>query len=145
MGVVKIGRAARPLVDVCREGLTELPVEQLTPVDPESMAVIVASRNPHADQLQTHLRANGVHVMWQAGRVHVALHSYNTQADVEKFLGTLRDALNRVGGPYAAGLAILDRFQRRFMDGAGVAVEEHEDFTKVPEGEKMTLLPATSM
>ena len=97
VGVVEIDHAARPLVEACHEGLAALPVDPLTPSDPASLAGILAFRHPQADQLQTHLRANGVHVMCQAGRLRVALHGYNTQADVEKFLSTLRDALTQVG------------------------------------------------
>ena len=93
VGVEQIEHAARPLVDACCQGLAELPVELLTPLDQETLAGIVAFRHPQAEQLQTRLRANNIHVMCQAGRMRIALHGYNTPDDVDKLLTTLKTAL----------------------------------------------------
>ena len=93
VGVEQIEHAARPLVDACCQGLAELPVELLTPLDQATLAGIVAFRHPQAEQLQTRLRANNIHVMCQAGRMRIALHGYNTLDDVDKLLTTLKTAL----------------------------------------------------
>jgi selenocysteine lyase/cysteine desulfurase len=93
VGVEAIDRAARPLVMQCLEELSRLPVELLTPREPESIAGILAFRHPQVDRLHAHLHAQNIHVMSHAGRLRVALHGYNTPGDVETFLRELRRAL----------------------------------------------------
>ncbi|HEV3006645.1 MAG TPA: aminotransferase class V-fold PLP-dependent enzyme, partial [Pirellulales bacterium] len=93
IGVEAIDRAARPLVLACLEGLAQLPVELLTPNEPEHVAGILAFRHPQAEAIHRRLHSKQVHVMSHAGRLRVALHGYNTPADVERFLGELREAL----------------------------------------------------
>jgi cysteine desulfurase / selenocysteine lyase len=93
VGVVNIERAARPLVLACLEELKKLPVELLTPAEPEHIAGIVAFRHPTAERIHTHLHSRSVHVMSHAGRLRVAIHGYNTAADVERFVRELRAAL----------------------------------------------------
>jgi cysteine desulfurase/selenocysteine lyase len=93
IGVEAIDGAARPLVHACLEGLRKLPVELITPAEPESLAGIVAFRHPDMERIAARLAEQRVHVMHSAGRVRVALHGYNTAADVETFLRTLREAL----------------------------------------------------
>ena len=96
VGVEAIDRAARPLVLACLEGLQKLPVELLTPVEPEHLAGILAFRHPKADEVHRHLHANQIHVMSHAGRLRVAIHGYNTLDDVERFLRELTTALSHV-------------------------------------------------
>ena len=91
-----IDRHARPLVLACLEELRKLPVELLTPADPDHVAGILAFRHPKADALHRHLHAKGIHVMSHAGRLRVAVHGYNTAADVERFVSELRAALAAV-------------------------------------------------
>jgi cysteine desulfurase / selenocysteine lyase len=93
VGVAAIDRAARPLVLACLEELKRLPVELLTPPDPDHLAGILAFRHPAAEQIHAHLRSENVHVMSHAGRLRVALHGYNTMADVDRFVRALRAAL----------------------------------------------------
>lgn len=93
VGVEHIDRAARPLVLHCLRELQKLPVELLTPNEPERVAGIVAFRHPRADEVNARLRADGVHVMCHAGRLRVAVHGYNTADDIERFLSALRAAL----------------------------------------------------
>jgi selenocysteine lyase/cysteine desulfurase len=97
VGVAAIDRAARPLVLACLEELKRLPVELLTPNDPEHVAGILAFRHPAADRLHAHLHARNIHVMSHAGRLRVAIHGYNTAGDVERFVRALADALRQVG------------------------------------------------
>jgi len=93
IGVTEIDRAARPLVIACLEGLRKLPIEMLTPNEPEHIAGILAFRHPEAERLSQHLHAQNVHVMYTAGRMRIAIHGYNTMGDVELLLSTLRSAL----------------------------------------------------
>ncbi|MBI2807828.1 MAG: aminotransferase class V-fold PLP-dependent enzyme [Planctomycetes bacterium] len=93
VGVAAIAAAARPLVLACLEGLTRLPVELLSPRDPVALAGILAFRHPKADEIAARLRAKNIHIMHQAGRMRVAVHGYNTAADVEGFLQRLTEAL----------------------------------------------------
>jgi cysteine desulfurase / selenocysteine lyase len=96
VGVEAIDRAARPLVLACLEELKKLPVELLTPDEPEHIAGILAFRHPAAERIHEYLHARNVHVMSHAGRLRVAIHGYNTANDVDRFVRTLRDALRTV-------------------------------------------------
>jgi selenocysteine lyase/cysteine desulfurase len=71
------------------EGLCQLPVELLTPNEPEHVAGILAFRHPQAEALHRHLHAQNIHVMSHAGRLRIALHGYNTMGDVERLLAEL--------------------------------------------------------
>ena len=93
VGVAAIDRAASPLVRACLEGLSELPVELLTPRDISAVAGIIAFRHPKAEQIAQQLRAKNIHLMHNAGRLRVALHGYNTMTDVSTLLRDLSDAL----------------------------------------------------
>jgi selenocysteine lyase/cysteine desulfurase len=93
IGVGPIDAATRPLVQQCLAGLRQLPVEVLTPDEPEHLAGIVAFRHPRSDELQQRLHRANIHVMCHAGRVRVAIHGYNTSADVERLLRELHAAL----------------------------------------------------
>jgi selenocysteine lyase/cysteine desulfurase len=93
VGVDAINRHARPLVLHCLEEARKLPVELLTPVEPDRVAGILAFRHPKAEQLHAHLHAKNIHVMSHAGRLRVAIHGYNTAADVDRFVTGLKTAL----------------------------------------------------
>jgi len=93
VGVAKIDAAARPLVLSCLAELRKLPVEMLTPNEPEHIAGILAFRHPNAEAIHQRLLAANVHVMSQAGRMRVAIHGYTTAEDIERFLNTLKAAL----------------------------------------------------
>lgn len=96
IGVSAIDRAARPLILACLEGVAELPVELLTPTKEHAIAGILAFRHPQAEALNQCLKADNIHIMSHAGRLRVAIHGYNTMADVEKFLASLKRALTQV-------------------------------------------------
>ena len=96
VGVEPIDRACRPLVHACLEGLRTLPVELLTPNEPDAIAGILSFRHPSAAAIHQHLRRKNIHVMSHAGRLRVAIHGYNTMADVEAFLKGLCEGLGMV-------------------------------------------------
>jgi selenocysteine lyase/cysteine desulfurase len=96
VGVDNINRAARPLTLHCLAELQKMPVDVLTPNEPEHVAGIVAFRHPRAETIHHRLLAAGVHVMCHAGRLRVAVHGYNTAEDVERFLSVLNAALRVV-------------------------------------------------
>lgn len=97
VGVAAIDQAARPLVLTCLAELAKLPVELLTPNEPEHVAGILAFRHPQADALHRHLHSQNIHVMSHAGRLRIALHGYNTIDDAERLLAELRTGLKRLG------------------------------------------------
>ncbi len=97
VGVDAIADATSDLVQACYDGIRDLPIELLTPNDPDSWAGIIAFRHPKAEQIHQHLLDNDIHIMAHAGRLRVAIHGYNTMADIEHFLEHLHDALNQVG------------------------------------------------
>ncbi|MBO0700016.1 MAG: aminotransferase class V-fold PLP-dependent enzyme [Zavarzinella sp.] len=94
IGVEAIERAARPLVLACLEQLRKFPIELLTPPEPDHLAGILAFRHPAAERIHAHLHSRNVHVMSHAGRLRVAIHGYNTMADVDCLVQSLREALN---------------------------------------------------
>ena len=97
VGVAAIDQAARPLVLTCLAERAKLPVELLTPNEPEHVAGILAFRHPQADALHRHLHSQNIHVMSHAGRLRIALHGYNTIGDVERLLAELHTALKQLG------------------------------------------------
>ena len=94
VGVAAIDHAASPLVRACLDGLSELPVELITPRDISAVAGIIAFRHPKAEQIAQQLRAKNIHLMHNAGRLRVALHGYNTMTDVSTLLRELSDAIS---------------------------------------------------
>lgn len=96
VGVEQIYKAAQPLVNRCLEEVSKLPVEMLTPLDPRSIAGILAFKHPAADAIHKQLRAKNIHVMSHAGRLRVAVHAYNTMADIDTLLKELTGALKNV-------------------------------------------------
>lgn len=95
VGVAAIDKATRPLVLDCLERVSKLPVELLTPREPDTVAGIIAFRHPQAEALHGQLRKRNVHVMHHAGRLRIALHGYNTAEDVDRLLAVLTEELRR--------------------------------------------------
>ncbi len=93
VGVASIDAHTRPLVMHCLAELRKLPVEVLTPNEPEHVAGILAFKHPRATELNARLHAANIHVMNPSGRLRIAIHGYNTADDVEKLLKELRTSL----------------------------------------------------
>lgn len=94
IGVEAIHELAQPLTTTCLEAIRGLPVELLTPIDHHSLAGIIAFRHPDAERIHRHLHQKNIHLMAHAGRLRVAIHGYNTMADIEKLIAQLSAALS---------------------------------------------------
>lgn len=93
VGVDAIYAAAQPLTQICLEELAQMDLELLTPVEPASLAGIIAFRHPMADTIHQRLHEANIHIMAHAGRLRVAIHGYNRAEDIEALLRAVRDAL----------------------------------------------------
>lgn len=93
VGVRAIAAHADPLVRHCLDELKRLPVELLTPDEPDALAGILAFRHEDTERLHAALHAADIHVMCHAGRLRVAIHGYNTAADVERLIAVLKQEL----------------------------------------------------
>jgi cysteine desulfurase/selenocysteine lyase len=96
VGVTQIASAADPLVWACLEGLSKLPVDLITPRAPKHVAGIMAFRHPKAEEIHQRLLQNNIHTMHHAGRIRIAIHGYNTMADVETLLSSLTKILGKI-------------------------------------------------
>jgi cysteine desulfurase / selenocysteine lyase len=90
IGVEKIARYADPLVQKAYEGLVE---RGISPLAALTASGIVAFKHSDAEHIYQTLRSKHVHVMHQAGRLRLALHGYNTDADVSRFFEVLDSIL----------------------------------------------------
>ena len=95
VSVEKIAEAADPLVQHCLQEIQTQLVQLLTPVN-GPLAGILAFRHPKADQIHRELLNRNIHVMSHAGRLRVAIHGYNSHADVESFVAALAEILRRL-------------------------------------------------
>ncbi len=93
VGVTAIAAHADPLVRHFLTELQQLPVDVITPAETDALAGIVAFLHPQAERLHAALHAQDIHVMCHAGRLRVAIHGYNTAADVDRLLTALAGAL----------------------------------------------------
>jgi selenocysteine lyase/cysteine desulfurase len=57
---------------------------------------ILAFQHPRSTELHAALERENVHVMHNAGRIRVAVHGYNTQEDIGRFLSVLDTLLRTV-------------------------------------------------
>ncbi len=89
VGISAIDAYARPLVLACLAELKKRDVTLLTPDEPEALAGILAFLHPDGERIHRTLHEQNVHVMYHAGRLRIAIHGYNTAADVERVLKAL--------------------------------------------------------
>ncbi len=93
VGVASIAAHADPLVAEVESGLCDLGVKPLCRWNGSG---ILAFQHPRSTELHAALEHENIHVMHNAGRIRVALHGYNTQADVGQFLRVLDTLLRSV-------------------------------------------------
>lgn len=94
IGIERIAAAADPLLRHALDEVARLPVQLLTPREPEHLAGIFAFRHPDAERIHAALHRDNIHLMHHAGRLRVSIHGYNTAADVDRFLSALKGALD---------------------------------------------------
>ena len=94
IGVDAVARVADPLTQALHAGLLAQGIAPMAPRRQPSDSGIVAFQHARSDAIQAALQAQNIHVMHQAGRLRVAVHGYNTQADITRFLTTLDRALH---------------------------------------------------
>ncbi|SVE25032.1 uncharacterized protein METZ01_LOCUS477886, partial [marine metagenome] len=93
VGVSAIAAFANPLVTQLEAGLRKLGQTPMCPQREGNPSGILAIQHPRADDIHARLESAEVHVMNHAGRLRMALHGYNTEADVDKFLTELKATL----------------------------------------------------
>jgi len=93
VGVAAISSHADPLVQELHDGLITLGLKPLCPLHADRPTGILAFLHQRSAELHAVLEAAEVHVMHSAGRIRLAVHGYNTQADVQQALAVLSRAL----------------------------------------------------
>jgi len=93
VGIAKIAAHADPLVAEVETGLRDLGVK---PMCRWNGAGILAFQHPRSTELHAALERENVHVMHNAGRIRIAVHGYNTQGDIGRFLSVLDTLLRTV-------------------------------------------------
>ncbi len=90
IGVQEIDSHCKKLVEQCRSGVAELPVELLGPANPVLPSGIIAFKYSKYEEINNALHSAGIHAMSNAGRIRVSIHGYNDENDVNRFLEVLR-------------------------------------------------------
>lgn len=93
VGIARISAQADPLTARVDAGLRALGLEPLCAWQPRNPTGIVAFRHERSAGIHATLERENVHVMHNAGRIRIAVHGYNTSADIERVLSALKSAL----------------------------------------------------
>lgn len=93
IGVEAIQKHADPLVRETHLGLIQLGLEPMAPLQEGVSTGILAFRHPRSDLIHQALEKEKIHVMHHAGRIRIAVHGYNTEEDVSRFLDVMGRAL----------------------------------------------------
>jgi cysteine desulfurase / selenocysteine lyase len=96
IGIENIQRHADPLVRECEAGLRHLGLKPMCPREPQNPSGIVAFQHPQTSLLHKALEHEHIHVMHHAGRIRIAIHGYNTNADVTDLLRVLETVARTV-------------------------------------------------
>ena len=97
VGVAAIAQHADPLVAQVHAGLLQLGLQPMAPAQPTNPTGILAFRHPNTAAIHAALEGENIHVMHHAGRLRIAVHGYNTAADVEKLLAVLATVIQQRG------------------------------------------------
>lgn len=93
VGVPAIAAYADPLVARAQKGLQALGIPLMCRWNGSG---ILAFQHPRSTELHAALEREEVHVMHNAGRIRIAVHGYNSEADIDRFLSVLRQLLERI-------------------------------------------------
>jgi cysteine desulfurase/selenocysteine lyase len=94
VGVEAIAAHAAPLMEQLHAGLARLEIQPMCPADRATAGIAAFTHSRDADIHAALLRSR-IHVMRHAGRLRIAVHGYNTEADIDRFLRVLARALRR--------------------------------------------------
>ena len=84
-----------------RDGLRDLGLELLTPEDPAYHSGIVAFLHPAATDIGKALAEQNVIVWANDGRVRSAVHLYNDESEVNRYLEAVAKIIERIPAPAA--------------------------------------------
>lgn len=93
VGVAAISAHADPLVKELHEGLAGLGIAPMCPLQASLPTGILAFMHERSTAIHEALEKAEVHVMHNAGRIRLAVHGYNTRADVQRALEVLGSAV----------------------------------------------------
>ena len=93
IGVDAIAAVADPLTQALHDGMVELGLQPMAPRRSPADSGIVAIQHPRSGDIHAALVRENIHVMHQAGRLRMAVHGYNTAAEVAHCLAVLRMAM----------------------------------------------------
>lgn len=96
IGIENIQRHADPLVIECEAGLRDLGLKPMCNQDPQNPSGILAFQHAQSALLHKALEHERIHVMHHAGRIRIAIHGYNTAADVANVLRVLETVARTV-------------------------------------------------
>jgi selenocysteine lyase/cysteine desulfurase len=96
IGVENIQHHADPLVLECETGLRDLGLKPMCVRDPQNPSGILAFQHPQTALLHKALEHEHIHVMHHAGRIRVAIHGYNSHADIANLLRVLETVARTV-------------------------------------------------
>ena len=96
VGIENIERHADPLVGECDAGLRDLGIKPMCTWEAQNPSGIIAFQHAHSDLIHEALEHENVHVMHSAGRIRIAIHGYNTHADVANLLRVLETVARAV-------------------------------------------------
>jgi selenocysteine lyase/cysteine desulfurase len=92
-GVTQIERHVLTLGTRLLEGLRDLPLEIITPADPELRAGIVAWLDADPRATAAALSARGIEVTGSSGRVRAGIHLYNDARDIDRLIDAMREIM----------------------------------------------------
>lgn len=96
IGVGHLDASLAPLVQKMRSGLVDLGLNLLTPDDPAYQSGIVAFLHPAAQEIGSELASQDVIVWANDGRVRSAIHLYNDEAEVDRYIAAVGGILERL-------------------------------------------------
>lgn len=91
VSVEAISAHADPLVRAAHDGLLALGLAPMCTLHPDRPTGIVAFTHARSGEFHAALERAEVHVMHNTGRIRLAVHGYNTAADISRALAVLRD------------------------------------------------------